>query len=108
PLMAESPERSGGESLDVLQDEEGEDGNEHDHPRAGEPFEKRRRRLLRVPDDLSHVSLHEPIDLTDLLPLPPFAGEEAHDELAALDLLGHLRELLGESVDLGRQAWPDR
>ena len=54
------------------------------------------------------MSLHEPVDLTDLLPLPPFAGEEAHDELAALDLLGHLRELLGESVDLGRQAWPDR
>jgi hypothetical protein len=28
PMMAESPDRRGGESLDILQDEEGEDGDD--------------------------------------------------------------------------------
>jgi hypothetical protein len=78
--------------------------HEYDHPRPGEPCQQRRRGPLSVADDLSHVRLHQPVDVTDLPPLPPLAGEETHDELTALNLLGHLRELLRQTLDLGRQA----
>lgn len=108
PLMAKSPNRRGGAWLDVLQDEEGDDGDEHDHPRPGEPCQQCRRGPLRVADDLSHGRLHQPVDLTDRRPLPPRAGEETHDDLTALNLCGHLRELLRQTLDLGRQAWAYR
>jgi hypothetical protein len=89
--MAQPRDRGGGESLDVLEDEKGEDGDEDDHPGGGEPREKRGRGLLSVGDDLTHVRLHE-----------------APEHLSALDALGHLGELLRQGLDLDRQRWPDR
>src|SRR5207249_5066564 len=84
PEMAEAPDRRGGESLDILQNEEGEDWHEHDHPRPREPCQQCRRGPLSVADDLPHVRLHQPVDLTDLSPVPSLPGEETRDELAAL------------------------
>ena len=54
------------------------------------------------------MSVQQPLDLTDLAPLPPPALEEAPDDLSALDLLRHFRELLGQALDFGGQAWSDR
>jgi hypothetical protein len=53
------------------------------------------------------VSPGQSLDLGDLAPLPPPALEEAFDDLAALDLCRHFGELLGQALDLRRQAGPD-
>jgi hypothetical protein len=102
PPLAQTRDRRGGELLGVLQDEEGQDGDEHDDPGAGEPLQQRRRGLLRIADEPSHVSPGQSLDLGDLAPLPPPALEEAFDDLAALDLRRHFGELLRQALDLRR------
>src|SRR5207249_1598477 len=103
----EEPGHSRHEAFRVLEDEEREDRDEDDHPRADDPLEDGRGDALAVAEDLAGVALDRRLDRADRLRPPAEARKGAAEGTAGAPVLREPRKALGHRAGLGRQAGPE-